>query len=76
MEIAITGSQTKRDQQRNKSQVKEKNKIQEQQLCLVETGNLPEKECRVQTVKMIQGLGKRMEAKTEKKEKMFKKHLK
>ena len=56
--------------------MKEQDKISEQQLCLVETGNLPEKECRVQTVKMIQDLGKRMEAKTEKKEKMFNKHLK
>ena len=55
--------------------MKEQDKISEQQLCLVETGNLNEKECRVQTVKMIQDLGKRMEAKTEKMQDMFKKDL-
>ena len=39
-------------------------------------GNLPEKEFRKITVKMIQDLRKRMEAKVEKMQKMFTKHQK
>ena len=38
-------------------------------------GNLSEKEFRIMIVKMIQDLGKRMEAKTEKKQEMFNKDL-
>ena len=41
----------------------------------MEIGNLPEKEFRIMTVKMIQDLGKRMEAKIEKMKEMFNKHL-
>ena len=37
----------------------------------METGNLPEKEFRIIIVKMIQDLGKRMEAKIEKMQEMF-----
>ena len=38
-------------------------------------GNLPEKEFKIMIVKMIQDLGKRMEAKIEKMQEMFNKHL-
>ena len=41
----------------------------------MEIGNLPEKEFRIMIVRMIQGLGKRMEAKTEKMQEMFTKDL-
>ena len=41
----------------------------------MEIGNLPEKEFRIMIVKMIQDLGKRMEAKIEKMQKMFTKDL-
>ena len=41
----------------------------------MEIGNLPEKEFRTVIVKMIQDLGKRMEAKIEKMQKMFTKDL-
>ena len=47
-------------------QMKEQDKTPEKQLNDVEIGNLPEKEFRIMTVKMIQGLRKRMEAKTKK----------
>ena len=47
-------------------QVKEQNKTSEKQLNEVEVGNIPEKEFRIMIVKMIQDLGKRMEAKIEK----------
>ena len=40
-----------------------------------EIGNLPEKELRVMIVKMIQNLGNRMEAQTEKIQEMFNKDL-
>ena len=43
-------------------QMKEQNKTPEEQLSEVEIGNLPEKEIRVETVKIIQDLRKRMEA--------------
>ena len=43
----------------------------EKQLNEVEIGNLPEKEFRIMIVKMIQVLGKRMEAKMEKMKEMF-----
>ena len=42
--------------------MKEQDKIPAKQLNEVETGNLPEKEFRIMIVKMIQNLGKRMEA--------------
>ena len=41
----------------------------------MEIGNLPEKEFRIMIVKMIQDLGKRMEAKIEKMQEMFNKNL-
>ena len=44
------------------SQMKKQDKTPEEQLNEVEIGNLPEKEFKVMTVKMIQDLGKRMEA--------------
>ena len=47
-------------------QRKEQDKTAEKQLNEVEIGNLPEKEFRIMIVKMIQDLGKRMEAKIEK----------
>ena len=56
-------------------QMKEQDKTPEKQLNEVEMGNLPEKECRIIIVKMIQGLGKRMEAKIENMQEMFNKDL-
>ena len=56
-------------------QMKEHDKTPEKQLSEVEIGNLPEKEFRITTVKMIQDLGKRMEAKIEKIQEMFNKEL-
>ena len=47
-------------------QMKEQKKTPEKQLNEVEIGNPPEKELRIMIVKMIQDLGKRMEAKIEK----------
>jgi len=41
----------------------------------VEIGNLPEKEFRIMIVKVIQDLGKRMEAKIEKMQEMLTKDL-
>ena len=55
--------------------MKEQDKTPEKQLNEVEIGNLPEKEFRIMIVKMIQGLGKRMEAKIEKMQEMFNKDL-
>ena len=51
--------------QRAMYQVKEQDKTPEKQLNEVEIGNLPEKEFRIMIVKMIQELGKRMEANRE-----------
>ena len=56
-------------------QMKEQDKTTEKQLNEVEIGNLPEKEFRVMIVKMIQDLGKRMEAKIEKMQETFSKDL-
>ena len=56
-------------------QMKEQDKTPEKQLNEVELGNLPEKELRIMTLKMIQDLGKRMEAKIEKMQEMFNKDL-
>ena len=57
------------------SQLKGQDKTTEKQLNEVEIGNLPEKEFRITTANMIQDLGKRMEAKTEKMQEMFTKDL-
>ena len=56
-------------------QMKEQDKTPEKQLNEVEIGNLPEKELRIMIVKMIQDLGKRVEAKIEKIQEMFNKDL-
>ena len=56
-------------------QMKEQDKTPEKQLNEVEIGNLPEKEFRIMIAKMIQDLGKRMEAKIEKMQEMFNKDL-
>ena len=53
----------KMKRQRAMYQMKEQDKTPEKQLNEVEIGNLPEKEFRKMIVKMIQDLGKRMEAK-------------
>ena len=55
--------------------MKEKDKTPEKQLNEVDIGNLPEEEFRIMIVKMIQDLGKRMEAKIEKMQEMFNKDL-
>ena len=55
--------------------MKGQDKIPEKQLNEVETGNLPKNEFRIMIVKMIQDLGKRMEAKIEKMQEMFTKDL-
>ena len=55
--------------------MKGQDKIPENQLNNVETGNLPEREFRIMIVTMIQDLGKRMEAKMEKMQEMFTKDL-
>ena len=59
----------------NMSHMKEHNKTAEEQISEVEIGNLPEKEFRVMIIKMIQDLGKRMEAQIEKIQEMFTKDL-
>ena len=41
----------------------------------MEVGNLPEKELKIMIVKMIQDLGKRMEAKIEKMQEIFNKDI-
>ena len=56
-------------------QMKEQDKTPEKQRNEVEIGNLPEKEFRRMIVKIIQDLGKRMEAKIEKMKEMFNKDL-
>ena len=48
------------------SQMKRQDKTPEKQLNEMDIGNLPEKELKIMIVKMIQDLGKRMEAQTEK----------
>ena len=55
--------------------MKEQDKTPENQLNEVEIGKLPEKEFRIMIVKMIQDLGKRMEAKIDKMQELFKKGL-
>ena len=56
-------------------QMKEQEKTPEKQVNEVEIGNLPEKEFRIMIVKVIQDLGKTMEAKIEKMQEMFNKDL-
>ena len=55
--------------------MKEQGKNLQDQINEEEIGNPPEKELRVMIVKMIQDLGKRMEAKIEKMQEMFNKDL-
>ena len=55
--------------------MKEQDKIPEKQLNEVEIGNLPEKEFRIMIVKMIQDIGKKMEAKITKLQEMFNEDL-
>ena len=55
--------------------MKEQDKTLEEQLSVVKIGNLPAKEFRVMSVKMIQDLRKRIEAQTEKLKEMFTKDL-
>ena len=57
------------------SQMKVQDKTPEKQLNEVKTGKRPEKDFRIITVKMIQDLGKRMEAEIEKTQEMFTKDL-
>ena len=57
------------------SHMKEQDKTPEEQPSEVDIGNLPEKEFRVTIVKMIQDLGKRIEAQIEKVQEMFNKDL-
>ena len=57
------------------SQMKGQDKTPEKQLKEVEIGKLSENEFRIVIVKMIQDLGKRMEAKIEKIQEMFTKDL-
>ena len=59
--------------QKNMSQMKEQGKNLQGQINEEEIGNLHEKEFRVMTVKMIQNLGNRMEARPEKIQEMFNK---
>ena len=54
-------------------QMKEQDKTPEEQLSEVETGDLPEKKLKVMIIKIIQDLRKRIEAQTQKTQKMFNK---
>ena len=65
----------KMKRQRTLYEMKEQDKTPEKQLNEVEIGNLPEKEYRIMIVKMIQDLGKRIEAKIKKMQEMFNKDL-
>ena len=56
-------------------QTEEQDKTPEEQLNDIETSNLPKTEFRVMIVKMLQDLGKRIEAKIEKMQEMFTKDL-
>ena len=60
----------KMKRQRAVYQMKERDKTPEKQLNEVEIGNLPETEFRIMIAKMIQDLGKRMEAKINKMQEM------
>lgn len=61
--------------QRNMFQMKEQDKSPGEQLSDVEISNLPEKEFRIMRVRIIQDLGKRMKAQTEKIQGIFNKEL-
>ena len=63
------------DEMKRQRAMKEQDKTPEKQLNEMEIGNLPKKEFRIMIVKMIQDLGKRMEAKIEKMQEMFNKDL-
>ena len=66
----------KMNRQRSMYQMKEQDKTPEKQLSReVEIGSIREKEFRIMIVKMIQDLGKRMEAKIEKMQEIFNKDL-
>ena len=65
----------KMKRQRAMYQMKEQDKPPDKHLNEVEIGNLPEKEFSIMIVKMIQDLGKRMEAKIKKMQEMFNKDL-
>ena len=66
----------KMKRQRTMYQMKEEqDKTSEKQLNEVKIGNLPEKELKTMIVKMIQDLGKTMEAKIKKMQEMFNKDL-
>ena len=65
----------KMKRQRTMYQMKEQDKTPEKQLNELEIGNLPKTEFRIMIVKMIQHLGKRMEAKINKMQGMFNKDL-
>ena len=52
------------------SQMKEQDKTPEKQLNEVERGNFPKKEFKVMILKMLQDLGKRMDARIEKMQEM------
>ena len=56
-------------------EIKQQGKNPQDQINEEEIGNLPEKECRVMIVKMIQHFRNRMEAQTEKIQEMFNKDL-
>ena len=75
MENHIHRKIDKMKRQRNLYQMKEQDKTPEKQLNEVEIGNLPEKEFIIMIVKMIQDLGKRMEAKIEKVQEIVDKDL-
>ena len=53
-------------QQKNRFQMKEKEKTLEEELRDVEIGNLPEKEFRVMIIKIVKELSRRMNSQTEK----------
>jgi len=61
--------------QQTMPQMKGQDKTPEKQLNKVDIGNLPGKEFRIMIVKMIQDLGKRMEAKVEEMQEMLTKDL-
>ena len=75
MENHIHRKIDKMKRQRAMYQMKEQDKTPEKPLNEVEIGNILEKEIRIMIVKMIQELGKRIEAKIKKMQEMFKKDL-
>ena len=75
MQPAERKPQSQKVRQNEKAEDYVPDKTPEKQLNEVETGNPPEKEFRIMIVKMIQDLGKRMEAKVEKMQEMFNKDL-